>query len=173
MADMAAELLKLYAQRKSRTGALRFSPDNKPAARVLKMPSPFTETDDQLSAIADIKNDHGVPPSPWTALLCGDVGYGKTEVAHACGVQGRAGTPSRSRYSRRPLSSLSSTMKASKKRFANFPVKVEMLSRFRTAKEKTAIVEQAEQGKIDILIGTPRHPRAEAKVPGPRTPYRR
>ena len=150
MADMAAELLKLYAQRKAAQGTA-FSPDNN-LQREFEDAFAFTETDDQLSAIADIKNDME-STQPMDRLLCGDVGYGKTEVAMRAAF--KAVQDSKQVAVLTPTTVLSfQHYESFKKRFANFPVKVEMLSRFRTAKEKTAIVEQAEQGKIDILIGT-------------------
>ncbi len=150
MADMAAELLKLYAQRKAALGTA-FSPDNN-LQREFEDAFAFTETDDQLSAIADIKNDME-STQPMDRLLCGDVGYGKTEVAMRAAF--KAVQDSKQVAVLTPTTVLSfQHYESFKKRFANFPVKVEMLSRFRTAKEKTAIVEQAEQGKIDILIGT-------------------
>jgi transcription-repair coupling factor (superfamily II helicase) len=90
---------------------------------------------------------------PMDRLLCGDVGYGKTEVAMRAAF--KAVQDSKQVAVLTPTTVLSfQHYESFKKRFANFPVKVEMLSRFRTAKEKTAIVEEAEQGKIDILIGT-------------------
>ncbi len=150
MADMAAELLKLYAQRKAAEGTA-FSPDNN-LQREFEDAFAFTETDDQLSAIADIKRDME-STQPMDRLLCGDVGYGKTEVAMRAAF--KAVQDSRQVAVLTPTTVLSfQHYESFKKRFANFPVKVEMLSRFRTAKEKTAIVEEAEQGKIDILIGT-------------------
>ncbi len=150
MADMAAELLKLYAQRKAAQGN-SFSPDNN-LQREFEDAFAFTETDDQLSAIADIKRDME-STQPMDRLLCGDVGYGKTEVAMRAAF--KAVQDSKQVAVLTPTTVLSfQHYESFKKRFANFPVKVEMLSRFRTAKEKTAIVEEAEQGKIDILIGT-------------------
>ena len=150
MADMAGELLKLYAQRKAAVGTA-FSPDNN-LQREFEDAFPFTETDDQLSAVADIKRDME-STQPMDRLLCGDVGYGKTEVAMRAAF--KAVQDSKQVAVLTPTTVLSfQHFETFKKRFANFPVKVEMLSRFRTAKEKTAILEEAEAGKIDILIGT-------------------
>ena len=150
MADMAAELLKLYAQRKAAEG-VAFSPDNH-LQREFEDAFAFTETDDQLAAIADIKRDME-STQPMDRLLCGDVGYGKTEVAMRAAF--KAVQDGKQVAVLTPTTVLSfQHFESFKRRFANFPVKVEMLSRFRTAKEKTAIVELAEQGKIDILIGT-------------------
>ncbi len=150
MADMAAELLKLYAQRKAAQGNA-FSPDNN-LQREFEDAFAFTETDDQLAAIRDIKADMEIT-QPMDRLLCGDVGYGKTEVAMRAAF--KAVQDGKQVAVLTPTTVLSfQHFESFKKRFANFPVKVEMLSRFRTAKEKTAITEQAEAGKIDILIGT-------------------
>ena len=150
MADMAAELLKLYAQRKAALGTA-FSPDNN-LQREFEDAFAFTETDDQLAAIVDIKRDME-SIQPMDRLLCGDVGYGKTEVAMRAAF--KAVQDSKQVAVLTPTTVLSfQHFESFKKRFANFPVKVEMLSRFRTAKEKIAILEAAEQGKIDILIGT-------------------
>ena len=150
MADMAAELLKLYAQRKAAQGQA-FSPDNN-LQREFEDAFAFNATDDQISAIADIKTDME-STQPMDRLLCGDVGYGKTEVAMRAAF--KAVQDSKQVAVLTPTTVLSfQHFESFKKRFANFPVKVEMLSRFRTAKEKTAILEEAEAGKIDILIGT-------------------
>ena len=150
MADMAAELLKLYAQRKAAQGTA-FSPDNN-LQREFEDAFAFTETDDQLAAIKDIKADME-STQPMDRLLCGDVGYGKTEVAMRAAF--KAVQDSKQVAVLTPTTVLSfQHFESFKKRFANFPVKVEMLSRFRTAKEKTQILEDAEAGKIDILIGT-------------------
>jgi transcription-repair coupling factor (superfamily II helicase) len=150
MADMAAELLKLYAQRHAAVGTA-FSPDNN-LQREFEDAFPFTETDDQISAVADIKRDME-SMQPMDRLLCGDVGYGKTEVAMRAAF--KAVQDSKQVAVLTPTTVLSfQHFETFKRRFANFPVKVEMLSRFRTAKEKTTIIEQAEAGKVDILIGT-------------------
>ncbi len=150
MADMAAELIKLYAQRRAAVGTA-YSPDNN-LQREFEDAFAFTETDDQLSAIRDIKSDME-SPQPMDRLLCGDVGYGKTEVAMRAAF--KAVQDGKQVAVLTPTTVLSfQHFESFKRRFANFPVKVEMLSRFRTAKEKTAIVEAAEQGKVDILIGT-------------------
>jgi transcription-repair coupling factor (superfamily II helicase) len=150
MQDMAAELLKLYAQRKAAVGTA-FSPDTN-LQREFEDAFPFTETDDQLAAIRDIKADME-STQPMDRLLCGDVGYGKTEVAMRAAF--KAVQDGKQVAVLTPTTVLSfQHFESFKKRFANFPVNVEMLSRFRTAKEKTAIVEAAEAGKVDILIGT-------------------
>ena len=100
----------------------------------------------------DIKRDME-STQPMDRLLCGDVGYGKTEVAMRAAF--KAVQDSKQVAVLTPTTVLSfQHFESFKKRFAAFPVKVEMLSRFRTAKEKTEITALAEEGKIDILIGT-------------------
>jgi len=150
MADMSAELLKLYAQRKAAVGTV-FSPDSN-MQREFEDAFDFNETEDQISAIADIKHDME-STQPMDRLLCGDVGYGKTEVAMRAAF--KAIQDGKQVAVLAPTTVLCfQHYETFKRRFANFPVHVEMISRFRTAKEKTVILEQAAAGKIDILIGT-------------------
>jgi transcription-repair coupling factor (superfamily II helicase) len=152
MADMTAELLKLYAQRKAAVGT-PFSPDSN-MQHEFEDAFDFNETDDQLTAIADIKRDME-STQPMDRLLCGDVGYGKTEVAMRAAF--KAVQDGKQVAILTPTTVLSfQHYESFKRRFANFPVNVEMISRFRTAKEQKAILEKAEQGRIDILIGTHR-----------------
>jgi transcription-repair coupling factor (superfamily II helicase) len=150
MADMAAELLILYAQRKAAQGT-PFSPDTN-MQHEFEDAFDFSPTDDQLSAITDIKADME-STQPMDRLLCGDVGYGKTEVAMRAAF--KAVQDSKQVAVLTPTTVLSfQHFQSFKKRFANFPVNIEMISRFRTAKEKKIILEKAAEGKIDILIGT-------------------
>ncbi len=152
MQDMAAELLKLYAQRAAAVGTA-FSPDST-LQREFEDAFDFTETDDQLSAIAEIKRDME-SQQPMDRLLCGDVGYGKTEVAMRAAF--KAVQDSKQVAVLTPTTVLSfQHYESFKRRFAKFPVNVEMISRFRTAKEQKVILEKVEQGKVDILIGTHR-----------------
>ena len=152
MADMTAELLILYAQRKAAQGT-PFSPDTN-MQREFEDAFDFNETDDQLAAIADIKADME-STQPMDRLLCGDVGYGKTEVAMRAAF--KAVQDSKQVAVLTPTTVLSfQHYESFKKRFANFPVNIEMISRFRTAKEQKEILEKAAEGKIDILIGTHR-----------------
>src|SRR3984885_3560299 len=152
MADMSAELLKLYAQRKAAVGTA-FSPDTN-MQREFEDAFDFNETDDQITAIADIKHDME-STQPMHRLLCGDVGYGKTEVAMRAAF--KAVQDGKQVAILTPTTVLSfQHYESFKKRFANFPVNVEMISRFRTPKEQKVILEKAEAGKIDILIGTHR-----------------
>src|SRR6201998_2701816 len=114
----------------------------------------FNETDDQITAIADIKTDME-STQPMDRLLCGDVGYGKTEVAMRAAF--KAVQDSKQVAVLTPTTVLAfQHYESFKRRFANFPVNVEMISRFRSAKEQKEILEKAAAGKIDILIGTHR-----------------
>jgi transcription-repair coupling factor (superfamily II helicase) len=152
MEDMTDELLKLYAQRKAARGHA-FSPDNE-FQHEFEEAFDFTETDDQLAAIADIKKDME-SELPMDRLLCGDVGYGKTEVAMRAAF--KAVQDGKQVAVLTPTTVLSfQHFETFKKRFRNFPINIEMISRFRTAKEQKAILEQVEQGRVDILIGTHR-----------------
>ena len=152
MQDMAGELLKLYAQREAAVGTA-FSIDNN-LQREFEDSFSFTETDDQLNAIADIKRDME-NIRPMDRLLCGDVGYGKTEVAMRAAF--KAVQDSKQVAVLTPTTVLSfQHFESFKKRFAQFPVNIEMISRFRTAKEQKEILERTAAGKVDILIGTHR-----------------
>ncbi len=152
MADMSGELLKLYAQRRAAMGTA-FSPDTN-MQREFEDAFDFNETDDQITAIADIKTDME-SPQPMDRLLCGDVGYGKTEVAMRAAF--KAVQDGKQVAVLTPTTVLAfQHYESFKRRFANFPVTVEMISRFRTAKEQKEILERAAAGKVDILIGTHR-----------------
>jgi transcription-repair coupling factor (superfamily II helicase) len=152
MQDMADELLKLYAQRKAAQGHA-FPPDNE-FQREFEDAFDFTETDDQISAIADIKRDME-STLPMDRLLVGDVGYGKTEVAMRAAF--KAVQDGRQVAVLTPTTVLSfQHFETFKSRFRQFPITVEMISRFRTQKEQKLILEQVENGRVDILIGTHR-----------------
>ena len=152
MADMSAELLKLYAQRKAALGTA-FSPDTN-MQREFEDAFDFNETDDQVTAIADIKGDME-STQPMDRLLCGDVGYGKTEVAMRAAF--KAVQDGKQVAVLTPTTVLAfQHYESFKRRFANFPVNVEMISRFRSAKEQKVILEKVAAGKVDILIGTHR-----------------
>ena len=152
MQDMAAELLKLYAERHTVQGTA-FSPDNE-FQREFEDAFDYNETDDQATAIRAIKDDMEAP-TPMDRLLCGDVGYGKTEVAMRAAF--KAVQDGKQVAVLTPTTVLSfQHFETFKKRFAQFPIHVEMISRFRTAKEQKDIVERVETGKVDILIGTHR-----------------
>ena len=152
MADMSGELLQLYAQRKAAVGTA-FSPDTN-MQREFEDAFDFNETDDQVTAIADVKHDME-SPQPMDRLLCGDVGYGKTEVAMRAAF--KAVQDGKQAAVLTPTTVLAfQHYESFKRRFANFPVSVEMISRFRSAKEQKEILEKTAAGKIDILIGTHR-----------------
>lgn len=152
MQEMAGELLKLYAARKAAQGHA-FPPDNQ-FQREFEDAFEFNETDDQLSAIADIKRDME-STQPMDRLLCGDVGYGKTEVAMRAAF--KAVQDGKQVAVLTPTTVLSfQHFETFRRRFAQFPITVEMISRFRTAKEQKDILERTTQGKVDILIGTHR-----------------
>ena len=152
MQDMADELLKLYAQRKAAQGHA-FPVDNE-FQREFEDAFDYNETDDQLSAINDIKRDME-STTPMDRLLCGDVGYGKTEVAMRSAF--KAVQNGKQVAVLTPTTVLSfQHFETFKERFKQFPIGIEMISRFRTAKEQKNILERVESGKVDILIGTHR-----------------
>ena len=152
MQDMAGELLKLYAERTTAQGTA-FSKDNE-FQKEFEGQFDYSETEDQLSAIRAVKYDME-STTPMDRLLCGDVGYGKTEVAMRAAF--KAVQDGKQVAVLTPTTVLSfQHFETFKKRFAQFPINVEMISRFRTPKEQKAIVEQVETGKVDILIGTHR-----------------
>src|SRR5579875_1294517 len=152
MQDMAGELLRLYAQRRT-VERTPFSKDNE-FQREFEDAFDYSETDDQLAAIEAIKRDME-SPTPMDRLLCGDVGYGKTEVAMRAAF--KAVQDGKQVAVLTPTTVLSfQHFETFKRRFAQFPIHIEMISRFRTAKEQKEIVERVETGKVDILIGTHR-----------------
>ncbi|HZR29667.1 MAG TPA: transcription-repair coupling factor [Terriglobales bacterium] len=152
MADMADELLKLYAERKSAQG-IAFSPDGQ-WQREFEDAFEYNETEDQLQATADIKHDME-SSQPMDRLLCGDVGYGKTEVAMRAAF--KAVGDNKQVAVLAPTTVLAfQHWETFKRRFAAFPLTIEMMSRFRSAKEQKEIQQKVEAGKVDILIGTHR-----------------
>jgi transcription-repair coupling factor (superfamily II helicase) len=152
MQDMADELLKLYAQRKAAQGHA-FPPDNE-FQREFEDAFDYNETEDQLTATADIKRDME-STMPMDRLLVGDVGYGKTEVAMRAAF--KAVQDGRQVAVLTPTTVLSfQHFETFKNRFKQFPINIEMISRFRSPKEQKLILERLEAGKIDILIGTHR-----------------
>ena len=150
--DMADQLLALYAERKTAEG-FAFSPDGA-WQREFEDAFEFEETADQRTAIADIKKDLE-KATPMDRLLCGDVGYGKTEVAMRAAF--KAVADSKQIAVLTPTTVLAfQHFETFKKRFAAFPTRVEMLSRFRTVAEQKVILADLEGGKVDIVIGTHR-----------------
>jgi transcription-repair coupling factor (superfamily II helicase) len=152
MRDMADELLKLYAQRRMAEG-FRFSNDSN-WQREFEDAFEFTETKDQSTAITQIKRDME-SPHPMDRLLCGDVGYGKTEVAMRAAFKALGDGKQVAVLA--PTTVLAfQHYETFKRRFAPFPVRVEMLSRFRSPKELKATLVEIEEGKADIIVGTHR-----------------
>ncbi len=150
--DMAEQLLALYAERKTAPGHA-FPPDTN-WTHEFDDAFEFEETPDQQRAIEDVKRDME-SPLPMDRLLCGDVGYGKTEVAMRAAF--KAIEDSKQVAVLAPTTVLAfQHYQTFKRRFAAFPVRVEMLSRFRTEREQKKVLEEAEAGKVDILIGTHR-----------------
>ena len=150
--DMADQLLALYAARKTAPG-FAFSPDSN-FQREFEDAFEFEETPDQNAAIADIKRDME-SPTPMDRLLCGDVGYGKTEVAMRAAFKAVADNKQVAVLA--PTTVLAfQHFETFKRRFAAFPVRIEMLSRFRSAAEQKQIISAVEAGKVDIVIGTHR-----------------
>ena len=152
MRDMADELLKLYAQRKVADG-FPFSPDSN-WQREFEDAFEFNETRDQLTAIQEIKKDME-SPQPMDRLLCGDVGFGKTEVVMRAAF--KALGDGKQVVLLAPTTVLAfQHFETFKRRFQPFPVRVEMFSRFRTPKELKASLADLAEGKIDIAVGTHR-----------------
>src|ERR1700686_4088746 len=152
MKDMADELLKLYAERRAAKG-FAFSPDNQ-WMREFEDTFEFNETEDQDLAITDVKRDME-SSQPMGRLLCGDVGYGKTEIGMRAAF--KAVNDNKQVAVLAPTTVLAfQHFETFKQRFAAFPVKIEMISRFRSAKQQKEILQKVEAGKVDILIGTHR-----------------
>ncbi|MBV9342877.1 MAG: transcription-repair coupling factor [Acidobacteria bacterium] len=152
MKDMTEELLKLYAQRKAAQGH-SFPADNE-WMREFEDAFEYSETEDQGQAIADVKRDME-SPLPMDRLLCGDVGYGKTEVAMRAAF--KALNDNKQVAMLAPTTVLAfQHFETFKQRFAAFPVIIEMISRFRSPKQQKEILERVASGKVDILIGTHR-----------------
>ncbi len=150
--ELAGELLALYARRQQAPG-VTYELENEWLER-LEAEFPYRETEDQRSAIEAVKEDLEAP-RPMDRLVCGDVGFGKTEVAvraaFAVAVNGK-----------QTLMLVPTTVLAEqhwntfRERYRDFPVRVEMISRFRSPKEQKQVVADFEAGKVDVLIGTHR-----------------
>jgi transcription-repair coupling factor (superfamily II helicase) len=152
MRDMADELLRLYAERKL-VGGYAFTADS-PWQREFEDGFEYVPTPDQETAIEDVKNDMEAA-TPMDRLLCGDVGYGKTEVAMRAAF--KAVMDSKQVALLAPTTVLAyQHFETFGARFAPFPVRIELLSRFRTPKEQREVVKRVESGEVDILIGTHR-----------------
>ncbi|MGN0666484.1 MAG: transcription-repair coupling factor [Huintestinicola sp.] len=150
--DMADELIALYAKR-SKTPGYAFSPDNDWQSD-FEARFDYTETDDQLRCTDEIKADM-MKPIPMDRLLCGDVGFGKTEVAFRaafkCMLDGKQCAILV------PTTVLAwQHFQSAIKRFEHFPFKIELLSRFRTKKQQEEVLKQLKLGSVDMVIGTHR-----------------
>ncbi|MFQ7428950.1 MAG: transcription-repair coupling factor [Flavonifractor plautii] len=150
--DLAKGLIQLYAERQRQPG-FAFSPDS-PWMKEFEDEFEYAETDDQLRCIAEIKQDME-QVRPMDRLLCGDVGYGKTEVAFRaimkCVLDGKQAAilvPTTVLARQHYLTA--------KQRFAKYPVEIDVVSRFRTQAQMKDTLRRLEQGGIDLLIGTHR-----------------
>ncbi|MCI8912552.1 MAG: transcription-repair coupling factor [Lawsonibacter sp.] len=150
--DLAKGLIQLYAQRQRQPG-YAFSSDT-PWQKEFEDQFEYTETDDQLRCIEEIKRDME-RPSPMDRLLCGDVGYGKTEVAFRammkCVLDGKQTAilvPTTVLARQHYLNAL--------RRFQKYPVNIDVVSRFRTTAQMKETLRKVEEGQVDILIGTHR-----------------
>jgi transcription-repair coupling factor (superfamily II helicase) len=152
MRDMAEELLKLYAERRMTEG-FTFSRDSN-WQREFEDAFDFTATKDQIEAVKQIKRDMETQ-QPMDRLLCGDVGFGKTEVAMRAAFKALGDGKQVALLA--PTTVLSfQHFETFKRRFAPFPVRVELLSRFRSPKEIKQVLVEVAEGKADIVIGTHR-----------------
>jgi len=152
MRDMAAELLRLYAERKARPGHA-FSAQG-PWEREFEEAFEYEETPDQAMAIAEVERDMSAT-APMDRLICGDVGYGKTEVAMRAAM--RAVLDAKQVAVLAPTTVLAfQHWKTFRSRFAPFPVAVEMISRFRSPRQIRTALERLARGQLDIAIGTHR-----------------
>ena len=152
VADLAKGLIQLYAERQRQPG-YSFAPDS-PWMKEFEEEFEYAETDDQLRCIAEIKADME-RPQPMDRLLCGDVGYGKTEVAFRaimkCVLDGKQAAilvPTTVLARQHFLTA--------KQRFIKYPVEIDVVSRFRTPAQMKASLQKLADGKIDLLIGTHR-----------------
>ncbi|MBO5340431.1 MAG: transcription-repair coupling factor [Oscillospiraceae bacterium] len=152
VADLAKGLIQLYAQRQRQPG-YSFSPDS-PWQKEFEAQFEYVETEDQLRCVQEIKQDME-RPIPMDRLLCGDVGYGKTEVAFRaimkCVLDGRQAAilaPTTVLARQHYLTAL--------KRFSRYPVNIDVVSRFRTPTQMKQTLRRVEEGQVDILIGTHR-----------------
>jgi transcription-repair coupling factor (superfamily II helicase) len=150
--ELAGELINLYAERRARVGH-RYGEDSDWQLE-FERAFPYRETDDQLEAIEQTKADME-SPQPMDRLICGDVGYGKTEVALRAAFKA-------AEDGKQVLFLVPTTILAQQhhgtfsERLRDYPFRIELLSRFRSAAEQRAVLEDLSEGKVDILIGTHR-----------------
>jgi len=158
--QIAAELIKLYAARQATKGHA-FGPDT-PWQRELEDAFPFVETQDQLSTVDEVKRDMELQV-PMDRLVCGDVGYGKTEIAVRAAF--KAVQDGKQVAVLVPTTLLvQQHMSTFAERMSGFPVVLKGLSRFQTDKEATAVIEGLREGSVDIVIGTHRLLNPDIKV---------
>ena len=150
--EVAKELIELYAKRQKVQG-YAFSKDT-PWQTQFENSFPYQETDDQLRCIEEVKKDME-KPKPMDRLLCGDVGYGKTEVAIRAAF--KAVMDQKQVAYLVPTTVLADQQYESfKERMEEFPIRVEVLNRFKTKKEQNAIIKKLKLGEVDVVIGTHR-----------------
>lgn len=150
--EIAEDLVKLYAMRSTVKGH-KFPKDTE-WQKQFEDEFPFEETPDQLTSLEEIKQDME-SDKPMDRLLCGDVGYGKTEVALRAAF--KAVMDGKQVAILVPTTILAEQhYKNIKNRFSDFPIKIDMVSRFRTAKQQKEILQKVKEGNLDILIGTHR-----------------
>ncbi|HSU25663.1 MAG TPA: transcription-repair coupling factor, partial [Pyrinomonadaceae bacterium] len=161
MRDMADELLRLYAERKLVQG-YAFAPDA-PWQHEFEDAFPYELTVDQATAIEDVKGDMETP-RPMDRLIVGDVGYGKTEVAMRAAF--KAVMDGKQVAVLTPTTVLAyQHYETFSKRFSAFPAKIDLLSRFRSTKEQKSVVDSAEKGDVDVVVGTHRVLSTDVKLP--------
>ena len=152
MRHLAEDLLKLYAERQVAKGYM-FSPDDS-LTREFEEAFEFEETPDQTAALVDVKKDME-SERPMDRLICGDVGYGKTEIAMRAAF--RAVNDNKQVALLAPTTVLAfQHLKTFGERFRAFPVTVEMVSRFRSHREQLEILQRTSLGQVDVLVGTHR-----------------
>ena len=148
--DIATDLIKLYAERKSHKG-FAHSPDNYMQTE-LESSFLYEDTPDQSKAVTDVKHDME-KESPMDRLVCGDVGFGKTEVAIRAAF--KTNLDGKQAAVLVPTTILAyQHYKTFSERLSDFPVKVDYINRFKTAKEKRETLQKLQEGKIDVIIGT-------------------
>lgn len=150
--ELAVDLVALYTERTQRPGHA-FAPDTV-WQREFEAAFPYTETPDQLQAIADVKKDMD-QPRPMDRLICGDVGFGKTEVAIRAAF--KAVQDGKQVAVLVPTTVLAQQHEHTfRERFGHYPVRVEVLSRFRSPRQQKATIDDLSKGLIDVIVGTHR-----------------
>lgn len=159
--DLAAEMLRLHAMREAMPGTVY--PKDTQLQRQFAEEFLYTETDDQLSSILQVDADMSLA-RPMDRLICGDVGYGKTEIAMRAAF--KAVEAKRQVAVLVPTTVLADQhFRTFRERFADFPVNIEVISRFRTAKQQNEIIKRLQLGQVDVLIGTHRLLSKDVKFP--------